>query len=125
MIEITPKQESMWPGFFAVVTPIFIIFALIFMYLGFNKFNRSITAIAKAQIVTGQFLNDYVPEIEERFKNDWNYAIGIEKEIDKIKSRIEIIEIVAPIYERRVSELENWKNDNCFVLCNRKKEVKP
>ena|SRR3990167_3218407 len=108
MIEIKPKEESMWPGFLTVFIPIILIFALVFGYFSFDK---KVRAVARSHLATAYFLNDYVPEVEAR--------------LEQIANQMELAETIVPIYERRLSEVENWKEKSCFTYCGKGKYETP
>ena len=95
-----PKQESVWPGFFAVVIPIFLIFAIIFMYFSFSKQIREIRA--------------YEESLTESL---YDYIITVENRLNAAREQFELIETIAPVYERRVSAIEDWRDNRCHVYC--------
>lgn len=94
----------MWPGFLSIFIPIILIFALLFGYFSFEK---RVAVVAKVHLATVQFLNDYVSEVEARF--------------EQIADQMELVDTVAPIYERRLSEVERWKEKSCFMYCGKGK----
>ena len=101
MIEIKPKDD---PGFGYIFCATLIFLAVVgFLLYANDQINKKLEAIAKAQLVAGQFLNDYVPEVEARF--------------EEVGNQMELVETVAPIYERRVSDIEKWRDETCFTTC--------
>src|SRR3990167_1432591 len=95
---IAPKENNMVAELLVVCLTVAFIFALLFGYFSFDKKVRS---IVKAELTLSYFLDEYVPTVEARFR--------------EAKDALEIIETAAPIYERRMSAIENWKERSCFA----------
>ena len=94
MIEIIPKDDHYNFGYLFSAT-LFCLVVMGFILYSNRQIEKKVAAVAKSQLATGKFLNDYVVEVEARF--------------EQIADQIELAETIVPIYERRLSEIENWK----------------